>query len=256
MKVQILASGSKGNSTLIETDNAKILIDLGLNYRQIKTRLEQVGVTPFEIDAVIITHTHHDHTNGLASFVTKTGVKVYTINKSYPEINRIIDNENIEIINGSFNLGNLNITAFNLSHDVPVIGLLINDQHAELVYMTDTGYINKKYNDLLANKDIYIIESNYDEEMLLNGPYPQLLKQRVIGDSGHISNKDSAKFLKKVIGDRTKYIFLAHISENNNTPALAHGTVSNIIEETNFNLDNLFVANQHEISIQVEVLND
>lgn len=256
MKVQILASGSKGNSTLVETETTKILIDLGINYRQLKNRLDYINLSPHDINGVIITHTHTDHIGGVASFVAKTGAKVYSANKNYSELSKVINEENIEIINGSFSLGNLNITIFNLSHDVPVIGLLIKENDTELVYITDTGYINKKYYEQLKNKDIYILESNYDEEMLLNGPYPQLLKQRVIGDSGHLSNKMSAKFLSKVIGEKTKYIYLAHISENNNTPALAYDTVATIIKEKGFNIDKLLVANQHEISEIIEVNDD
>lgn len=253
MRVQILASGSKGNSTLIETDKAKILIDLGINFAQVKKRLTCINLIPEEIDAIVITHTHSDHIKGLASFVKKTSVPVYTVEQNVLELNKYVEMSNINIINGSFNIGDLNINIFNLSHDVPVIGLLIKNAVTELVYMTDTGYINKRYFELLKGKDIYIVESNYDEEMLLNGPYPQILKQRVIGDSGHLSNSYIGKFLTKVINNNTKYIFLAHISENNNTPALAYETVSDLIVDTGFDLENLFVANQHELTKAVEV---
>lgn len=247
MRIQILASGSKGNATLIESDTTKLLIDMGISYKQLSNRLKEVSKDPSDIDAVVITHTHSDHISGLSSLVAKTGVKVLSIAKNCEELNKTIAMENIEIVNASINLGDINISMFNLSHDVPVVGLIIKNKDKEVVYITDTGYINKKHIASLKNKDVYIIESNFDEEMLLNGPYPFVLQQRVIGDSGHLSNSDTAKFLKKVIGEKTKHIFLAHISENNNTPALAYQTVSDAIEDV-FSTENLYVANQHEIS--------
>lgn len=252
MRIQILASGSKGNATLIESENTKLLIDMGISYKQLSNRLKEVSKEPTDIDAVVITHTHGDHISGLSSLVSKTGIKVLTIAKCCEELNKTVAMENIEIVNASINIGDMNISLFNLSHDVPVVGLIIKNNDKEIVYITDTGYINKKHIKTLKNKEAYILESNYDEEMLLNGPYPFVLQQRVIGDSGHLSNSDAAKFLKEVIGDRTKHIFLAHISENNNTPSLAYRTTAEAIEDI-FPIENLHIASQHEISQGVNI---
>ena len=101
-----------------------------------------------------------------------------------------------------------------MSHDVPCHGILLEYKNKELVYITDTGYVNKKYIPKILNKDFYIIETNYNEKMLMEGPYPYILKQRIIGDSGHMSNRYAGSLLAKCIGEKTKYIFLAHISEH------------------------------------------
>ena len=245
MRIIVLASGSKGNSTYIESNDTKVLIDLGLSYAQTKKTLEEHDVDITEIKHVIITHLHSDHTLGLASFLKRNEAFVYTSKKNFKNLNKIVNQERIVLVENSFNLEDININFFHLSHDAPTIGLLIKIGDKEIVYATDTGYINYKYNEFLENKNIYIIESNHDEEMLLNGPYPYHLKRRIIGDSGHLSNKDSAKFLNEVIGDNTEIVCLAHISEHNNTPSLAYEEVSKIIGHK-FNLDNLLVASQDE----------
>ena len=122
-----------------------------------------------------------------------------------------------------------------------------------MVYITDTGYINKKYYNMTKNKDVYIIESNHDEVMLMNGPYPYHLKQRVIGDKGHLSNRYTGKYLAKVIGNNTKYIFLAHISENNNTYDLALEQVKEEMEDSTFDINKIVIAHQNEETEMVEV---
>src|SRR5699024_1080680 len=117
------------------------------------------------------------------------------------------------------------------SHDAKgSVGFLITEDDNSIVYITDTGYINRKYFPLLENKNIYYIESNHDEKMLMDGPYPYYLKQRIISDEGHLSNDTTAKYLKKLVGDNTKYIILAHLSEHNNKEELAYIATSEALK--------------------------
>ena len=252
MKVKILASGSKGNSTLIRTDKVKVLIDIGVNYQYLCSELDKINITPKEIDYVLITHTHSDHIKGLASLVKKTNVKVYILKEMYEEISKKISSENILFYEEPLLLEDLKINFIRISHDVEGVGFIIEDKTSSLVYVTDTGYINEKYFNKMKNKNLYIIESNHDEEMVMEGPYPYILKQRVLSDHGHLSNYTTAEYLSKIVGEDTTKIILAHISENNNTPELALETARTILEEHNIYKD-IDIAKQYESLDEIEV---
>jgi len=252
MKVKILASGSKGNCTLIRTENINVLIDIGINYQQLATELETININPQDISAVLITHTHSDHIKGLASLVKKTNLKVYALKEMMEVLIKKIPADNIYIYEEELELENLNIKLIRISHDVEGVGFIIEHNNHSLVYITDTGYINRKYLSLMKNKDVYIIESNHDETMLMEGPYPYILKQRVIGDKGHLSNKTTAEYLLETVGKNTKEIILAHISEHNNTEELALITTKQLLEENNI-YKTIKVAKQYESLEEIEV---
>ncbi len=245
MRIQVLASGSKGNCTYLESNKTKILIDVGINYSRIKKSLNKINIDPSELDGVIISHTHSDHIGGLSSLIKKVNIPVFIKEELYEEIKKIIPVEQIVIINNDkVIINSIEINIINASHDVPAFGFIISDDKAKIMYLTDTGYINRKYYKLLENLDAYIIESNHDEKMLMEGPYPYILKQRVISDKGHLSNKYTGQFLEKTIGDKTKYIILAHLSENNNTEELALSQVNDAIKD--YYKNKIIIAKQHE----------
>lgn len=252
MKVKVLASGSKGNSTLIQTDELNILIDIGITYQQLTIELEKVGLTPKDISSILITHTHSDHIKGLPILVKKTNLKVYALEEMIEELQRKVPLDNIFLYQNLLKIGDLKIKIIRISHDVEGVGFIIEQNYHTLVYITDTGYINRKYLPLLKNKDIYIIESNHDEEMLMEGPYPYILKQRVISDKGHLSNKTTAEYLLESVGDNTKKIILAHISEKNNTEELALNTTKNLLEKNGIYKE-IIVAKQYESLEEIEV---
>lgn len=252
MKVKVLASGSKGNCTLIQTAKINILIDIGITYQYLLNELDKVNLTPQNIDCILITHTHSDHIKGLASLVNKTNLRVYILEEMLEEIYKKIPSNNIFLYEKSFSLADLKIDLIRISHDVEGVGFIIEHNKQSLVYITDTGYINRKYLPLLKNKTMYIVESNHDEEMLMTGPYPYILKQRVISDKGHLSNSTIANYLLEVVGDKTKYIVLAHISEQNNTEELALNTTKNLLEKNHI-YKNIIIAKQHESLEEIEV---
>lgn len=246
MKITVMASGSKGNSTLIETKEKNILIDAGLPLSNLEKRFKK----PLpKIDILIITHTHSDHTKGIKSIIKKHSPEIYTIENE--EINKITDYQNIKY-EKEINLNNLNITLIELSHDVPCIGVSLKEEDKEIIYMTDTGYIKEKYLKEYKNKDIYIIESNYEQEMLTNGSYPFHLKQRIRSDKGHLSNDDTCRYLKTLIGEKTKYICLAHLSEENNDPKLVKEKVENTIRNIKNNIKEIHILKQEE-QTQIEI---
>ncbi len=252
MKVKVLASGSKGNSTLIKTDNLNILIDCGVTYQYLCDELDKINLSPKDLDYILITHTHSDHVKGLASLVKKTGINVYILPEMLEEIKSKVPFDRIFYYENPLYLEDLKIELIRISHDVEGVGFIIESNNKNLVYITDTGYINRKYLPKMKNKNVYIIESNHDEEMLMEGPYPYILKQRVISDHGHLSNTTTAGYLEEIIGDRTKTIVLAHISETNNTPELAYETTKEMLKENNLNKE-VIIAKQYESLDEIEV---
>ena len=244
MRITNLASGSKGNSTLIELDNKNILIDIGLPISNLEKRLENDFP---KIDMLIITHTHVDHIKGLKSIIRSQNPMIYTLENDLGEkvVSKKINYQK------TIEESNLTIELFEVSHDVPCAGVYLRYKDKELVYVTDTGYIKDKLLKKYKNKDIYIIESNYEEEMLRNGKYPYHLKQRIRSDRGHISNEDACKYLKKLIGDKTKYVMLAHLSEENNTPEIVDERTEKLIRDLEFKPKRIILSQENKHSIEV-----
>ena len=247
MKVCVLSSGSKGNSTYVETLNHKILIDIGTSSLYVEKSLNSLGVNPSDIDIILVTHAHIDHVGGLRVFCKKYNPLVYISDKTLKEANltleRVSSQENIII-------EDIKIKVIKLSHDVSDIrGYVIEENDSSMVYITDTGYINEKNFDYISGKTLYVFESNHDIEMLMNNPkYPHHTKIRILSDKGHLSNKDSAYYLTKLISSNTKYIILAHLSEQNNTQALALDTLNDVLKKKNITFNNVAVASQNQIT--------
>lgn len=254
MKVKVLASGSKGNSTYVCCGLIHFLIDVGINYKTLCNCLEGVDITPKELYGVFITHIHTDHIKGLASLVKKTNLRVFVPELIARDLQKIIPTDNIMIISQSFHIEDIYIQVIHTSHDVPCsVGYVISYQSASLVYITDTGYVNQKYFELLKNRSIYILESNHDEKMVMNGPYPYVLKQRVLSDEGHLSNRTASTYLQNWIGTTTKFVILAHLSEINNTPEMALNTFQDIVDFEQPYSFNLMIAKQYEPLEIIEV---
>ena len=244
MKITVLASGSKGNATIVEVNNHNILIDAGISLSLLEKRISSFP----KIDTVLITHTHDDHIKGLRSIIKKYKPTIYTKSdlKAFINYEQINDQESIL-------LDDISIKLIDLSHDVSCCGIIIKEFDKELVYITDTGYINRNILKEIENKDIYIFESNHDTEMLWNGSYPRHIKHRIISDRGHLSNNDCANYLIKSIGVNTKYIVLAHISEHNNSEELVANTIEEIINAKNNSIKNVYIAKQEEALETIEV---
>lgn len=255
MKVCVLSSGSKGNSCYIETNESKILIDLGTTTSYVVNELDKIGVKPRDINAILVTHIHKDHINGLSTFIKKYDPLIYVTSKLLMLLEEEIGSFRYELYqDNSAIINDLRINLIRTSHDAgEQMGFILKDNKSSMVYITDTGYLNSKYFDLLSNKDLYVLESNHDVLMLKNGPYPYFLQQRVLGDKGHLSNEQCSNYLCKFIGDNTKTIVLAHLSEKNNTEEKALETLNNKLKDNNKKVENIIVARQNEPTMVIEV---
>lgn len=254
MKVSVLATGSKGNTSYIETKKTKILVDIGMTTHYIEQKLKKMNINPEEIEGIILTHTHIDHINGLKVFTKKYNTKVYLTEKMLSDINELFTLENYQLITNDFSIKDLNISIIKTSHDVSDSnGYILESENKTISYITDTGYINRKYKEKLKNKNIYIMESNHDIKMLMEGKYPYHLKQRICGDYGHLSNDASASYLSEFIGDDTKKIILIHLSHENNTSSLALNSLKNKLKEKNMLFDNIEISSQTENTELLEI---
>lgn len=255
MRTSVLSSGSKGNCVLVETNNTKVLIDLGVTKSYVEERLKELEVDPKDIKAILITHTHVDHIQGLKVFLKKYNVKLY--------VNKVILNLLHEYIEGFdyvlyeepyFKIEDIEVNVIKTSHDVKgSVGFILTNGNKSMVYLTDTGYINNKYFERLSNRDLYIMESNHDVEMLMNGNYPFHLKRRILSDKGHLSNDDASYYLSQFIGNKTKTIILAHLSDDNNTYQKAEQTLINVLNSKNKKIENLIIAKQKQRTNWIEV---
>lgn len=251
MKFKTLASGSKGNCSIVICDNIKLIIDIGISYLSLKRKLEDLNISIDDITGILITHSHNDHIKGLASIIKRTNIKIFIPERMYEELSSIVPSNRIIYLKDNNSLKDVTINLIHTSHDVACsVGYIIAYKEKSLVYITDTGYINRKILPQITNKNIYLIESNHDEEMLMNGPYPPFLKQRVIGDYGHLSNKTTASYLQKIVGENTEYILLAHLSEKNNTEELAYETTKTALNNAKIDIS---IARQDEESKLIEV---
>ncbi len=213
MKVDLLCSGSKGNSCLVRTQRSSIVIDCGSTKKYLMASLQSVSQDIQALDALLVTHSHKDHISQLKHF---EHLPIY----SYCDLD-VQDHRCIKPLD-RFIIGDMQITVIGLSHDAPnTVGYVIEDGCQKLVYITDTGYLPNHEKAYLENADHYIFESNHDMEMLMHTARPMFVKQRILSDSGHLSNEDASHNITSLINTKTKNIVLAHLSQEANVPELA-----------------------------------
>lgn len=231
MRVCNLSSGSDGNLTYIETANQKILVDIGLSCLEVTKRLALINVKPEEITAILISHEHSDHIKGLDTFVNKYKTKVYVhckgINAVYSKMHKASKDCFIEFSDMDFMLGDALIQNVSLPHDsAHCSGYIIHSNKRKISIITDLGYTNDEIISKIKGSSLVYLECNHDVEMLSNNPnYPSMLKARILGKHGHLSNNACAKVCLELALSGTKQIMLSHLSRQNNTPEIAYNTV-------------------------------
>lgn len=236
MRYHVFESGSKGNCTLIYSNNHYLMIDLGISKKALKTKLAEVNLDIENIEALLYTHKHTDHVCPTSCNLIERA-KVFATKSTFD-----VSDENSLIPFKKYQIAGFTITAIPTSHDADgSLGFIIEDGDSKMVYITDTGYIFERALPLLKNADYYIFESNHDVRMLLNTDRPQYLKRRILGDYGHLSNEDSALYLSELIGDKTKEITLAHLSQEANTDEQAILTFQKIMKDRNVSTDSIII---------------
>ncbi|MBC1227142.1 MBL fold metallo-hydrolase [Listeria booriae] len=232
LRFSILASGSSGNATLIETANQTILVDCGLSGKKIENLFGEVGRSMTEVDAILVTHEHVDHIKGLGVLARRYEVPIYANAKTWaamePSIGEINSAQKFQFdMETVKSFGSLQVESFGVSHDAaePMF-YIFHSGKKKFVMITDTGYVSDRMKGHIANADAYLFESNHDVGMLRMGRYPWNVKRRILGDEGHVSNEDAGIAMSEVIGDATKRIYLGHLSKDNNMKDLARMSVS------------------------------
>lgn len=248
VKIVNLASGSKGNSTLICTDKTKVLVDVGISESKLKKRLSEVGENIGAIDAIFITHEHCDHILGLESILKKRKITVFVHKKLLKS--GVFDKYNsmesfVPFDCEKFEYKGLEVVPFETSHDsICPVGFTFSvcGSKSKVGFLTDTGAITEQSERALLGSKIVFLETNYDEQMLENGTYPERLKRRIAGAKGHLSNSDSLDFAVKLFASGTKCFVLSHISQNNNTGEIAYAKFASFFESQGLVLDkDLFI---------------
>lgn len=245
MKICTLASGSSGNSLYLESQRSKILIDAGVSLRRISRSLQSLGTSVEEIDAVVLSHEHGDHSRAVAKMETP----VYVCGSAAEVLqDRVADLREFDS-ETPFRVKDLLVTPFSVSHDArDPVGFTVSDGRSRIGAVTDIGRVTRLVVESLRNCDALVIESNHDREMLLEGPYPWDLKQRIGGGDGHLSNEESAELLGAVLHEGLRHVMLAHLSRSNNTPERALAASREILRERGAEHIALRVAPRNEIS--------
>ncbi len=259
LKIDVLASGSKGNCTMISSGEKRILIDAGISVRALKTALSEKGASLNEIKAVLVTHEHIDHISSCASLSDLYGIPVFTNAITMSALKRRTGLKGGYYFENTspFTLIGLEIRPFRTSHDaVCPVGYSISDGDGRFMYATDLGYFSPSVKEMAKGVDLLMIESNHDVDMLLNGKYPYHLKERILSERGHLSNRSCAEAIREIMNFGTKKFILGHLSEENNTPDLAKNETVELLKRSGATIDKdyvLEVALKHGLTATMEV---
>ena len=248
MRLSLLASGSKGNSLFLETDSCRLLIDAGLSGRETLARLSCIGVDPETLDAILITHEHSDHVRGVGVLARRLKIPVLGASRMLQAAQHVIGKAQlIEFDPGTpFVFKGLSIDPFPVTHDAcDPVGFRIEGGEGCIGFATDLGIATRLTQDKLKGCRALVLEFNHDEKMLQDGPYPWHLKQRIRSRHGHLSNAEGACLLEELLHPGLQGVFLSHLSEVNNDPALAMAAARRPLGAQNICGPDLFLGCQH-----------
>lgn len=226
-----LASGSSGNALAVSRGDTHLLVDAGISCRQITLGLGRLGISPQDLEAILITHTHKDHIAGLPILLKRTACPLLATSETcrdlafqLPEFVRRFSP--LPLCHGQ-RLGELTVTAFPTAHDAPgSCGFRLDGPDGGVGIMTDTGFVTPEAEAVLPGVALAVLEANHDVDTLTWGPYPPFLKQRILGPGGHLPNEEAARFAVTLAEHGAEDLILAHLSQENNTPAMALEAVS------------------------------
>ncbi|RPF51104.1 MBL fold metallo-hydrolase [Aquisalibacillus elongatus] len=233
----VLASGSTGNAFYIGTDQTKLLVDVGLSGKKLEALLDDIQVNPSELDGILVTHEHSDHIKGVGIFARRYQLPIYANEKTWeamePNLGKISTDQKFHFgMETSQTFADLDIESFGVSHDaIDPMFYVFHHEGKKVSMLTDTGYVSDRMKKTVGNSDAILFEANHDVGMLQMGGYPWNIKRRILSDKGHVSNEDAAVAMLDVIGNRTKHIYLGHLSQDNNMVDLARMSVEQILKK-------------------------
>lgn len=248
-KLTILGSGSAGNASYVETDETRLLVDVGFSGRQIRQRLATLGRVPENLTAILITHEHSDHISGLAAIAEKSRIPVYCNRATKDEITRITG-ANLDFrlfVTGSgFDVGDINVETFSIPHDAQdPVGYILRTTSGNIGFATDLGHVTKLVLDRIRSANALVLESNHDVKMLQDCPHrPWSLKQRILSRHGHLSNEAAADCVQEIMSADLRHLYLGHLSRDCNKPELAQRVMSNRLQTMGATHVQLNVADQ------------
>lgn len=222
--VHTLASGSSGNAMLLSWDGGHILVDAGISCLRIRRGLQTLGLDLGDLDGIFITHTHSDHISGLQTLLKRTDCPVCASPAAGRDLLRrmVLLEDRLQEAEGTFFVKDCAVTAFPTSHDAPGSrGYRFDTPDGGVGLLTDSGFVTAEAQDVLPGVALAVLEANHDVEALRSGPYPYFLKERILGPGGHLKNEDAAAFAVTLARAGAREIVLAHLSQENNTPAMA-----------------------------------
>lgn len=243
----LLGSGSSGNAILVASKNAKVLIDNGLSYKQLRLRAEELGESLDGLQGVFVTHEHSDHVLGIGTLARRLNVPVYITERTYESLPQTVgalpDVRHFEA-GDAIVLDGITLTSFSVCHDaIDPVGYVVEADGAKLGIASDLGRVSQLVRTRLQGAHALLLESNYCPQMLQNGSYPVMLQQRIRSHLGHLSNADMNSLLADLLHDGLQIVVLVHLSADNNTPELAFDMASRVLAEHGAQLH---VAQRHK----------
>lgn len=245
LRFSVLASGSTGNAFYIASEKEGLLVDAGVSGKKMDDLLSGVQVDPKTLTGILVTHEHSDHIKGLGIIARKYNLPIYANEKTWQAMEGAIgklalDQKFYFGMEEVKTFGDIDVESFGVSHDAaePMFYTFHHDGQ-KVALVTDLGYVSERIKKTVEDADAYIFEANHDVEMLRMGRYPWNVKRRILGDSGHVSNEDSGLALCDIISNRTKRIYLAHLSQDNNMKDLARMSVGNVLKERGLDVNKM-----------------
>lgn len=250
-----IISGSSGNASFVSDGRTNLLIDCGTSGKKLEAALREIGIAPDSINALLITHEHSDHIRGAGVIARKYGLPIFATMPTHMamDIGDVRDSQRREVVpQKCIEIGTIAVTPFSIPHDAAApVGYCFNGGGDKVSLATDIGCMSDEILNMLCGSSKVILESNHDVEMLRIGPYPYPLKQRILSDTGHLSNVNAAKTALRLVNSGTRHIMLGHLSVHNNLPELATMETFNALTDAGIKVGSdvtLRVADRYKIT--------
>ncbi|MGP4081317.1 MBL fold metallo-hydrolase [Pseudalkalibacillus sp. R45] len=259
VRFSVLASGSTGNACYVETDSSRLLVDVGLSGKKIESLFKKINRDPKFLDGILVTHEHSDHIKGLGILSRRFKLPIYANEKTWLAMENQIGKIPTDLkfhfeCDRVQTFGDLDVESFGVSHDAASPQFYVfHHGEKKLTLATDMGYVSDRIKGTVKDSDMIIFESNHDIDMLMMGKYPWNIKRRILGDQGHVSNEDAGEALAEIIGDKTRRIYLAHLSKDNNMKDLARMSVQQTLEKRGFEFGEKFALYDTDAEVPTDL---